>query len=443
MIQARARNAAVVRGLIGMIVCLACCACMPAGKQPSGPVLVALRYDDYCGPPQSGPDEDLVMERELFAACHRVGLVPTVAVIPDTQNLDGRPVVPLSAPASRVRVALLRRLIARGEIEMAQHGYRHDYLVRQALWPVGSPPRTEFAGAAPELQRQRIQAGRAVLMLLLGRAPDIFVPPNNTYDAGTVQALAESGFSVLSGSVFGGVAPASGLAFVPETTAFDDFEAAVNNAARYPGPSVVIAMLHPFRVQHGKYRDGPTVAEIEATLRRIKSVAGVQFTTIGQIAAQHPRLVTAAHLRAAAPTRWAFVSRSLGPITHRVLAGRVANVYWPEGVYRRIQWILWLPAAAGALIGLLGAVLLTGLLRRCLETPAVHAVLGVLALLGTVASVKWALALLTFQAGPFGPRLQVIVAAVATGSLLLGLLLLSRLRRGRTPRLSRGLTSGT
>jgi hypothetical protein len=189
--------------------------------------------------------------------------------------------------------------------------------------------------------------------------------------------------------------------------------------------------LHAYEIRHPGEPDGPNVPQIEATLLRIKALPGVQFTSIGRLAAEHPELVTPSHIRAAVPTRWAFDSRALWHLTRQLIDGRVEEVYWPEAIYRQLWPLLLIPATVGLLFAVGVALLLSGLLRTRSASRLARLFLGLLALVGAAAALQWTRWLFTFRVYPFGPARQFLAAAAVTGCLLLAVLLLASLRRPR------------
>lgn len=82
----------------------------------------------------------------------------------------------------------LSQLVRDEQFELAQHGYRHmEYGCH------------EFGRhRSYEEQARDIAEGAAILKETFGLRPEIFVPPSNTYDVRTLQALANHGFRILS-----------------------------------------------------------------------------------------------------------------------------------------------------------------------------------------------------------------------------------------------------
>lgn len=79
-----------------------------------------------------------------------------------------------------------------------QHGLHHCQEID------GERVATEFAGGRPfESQLRDIEQGRDMLQAALGESfsPDVFTPPCHKYDASTLRALGDLGFSTLSAGV--------------------------------------------------------------------------------------------------------------------------------------------------------------------------------------------------------------------------------------------------
>ena len=322
-------------------------------------VLVGVRLDDYGGAPVQGPDTRLALERELFARLERLGVVPTVSVIPGGRNYLGEAVYPLTAPESAARVALLRELLGRGVIEVALHGETHEY-------PWWEPQGREFAGLSREEQRERLTRAKQSLEALLGMSVNTYVPPNNRYDRATLDALVDAGFGTLSGLVGLGTASRPELSYLPAACQWRFFEEAVRDAAGYPGPTLVVVMLHAFDLgPSAAGRPETSLPEVEATLERLRDVPGVQFTSLGRVAREYPELGRAGHFRAAATLYPFYSSRSLQRVVDYAMQGRSRWPFWPEVTYRRARWVAALPYVAGGLLGLvIGLPLAWGLGRR-------------------------------------------------------------------------------
>jgi peptidoglycan/xylan/chitin deacetylase (PgdA/CDA1 family) len=323
-----------------------------------GPVYVALRYDDYCAAPPSGTDPRWVADHGFLEMFARLGVRPLVAVIPKAESYDGKRVVPFSDPRNAARAHYLAHLFHQRKIDVAQHGLSH------AFRP-GVMPHTEFAGWPWLDQLGMIAEGRQVLEGILGQAPTAFVPPSNTYDAATLHALGALGFRLISGRVGEGVATDARLQYLPGTVEYPRFEGAVRNALNFPGPTIVIGILHPFDAREYTGRAAqPTLAQIEVTLRRVLTLPGVQVTSMEELARQHPELVTARHEQLAHRLSRAALAPVLSPFVFRAYGGRHGWAWWPEQEYQHVALVLEGECGAGVLVVLLAASLLISRRRR-------------------------------------------------------------------------------
>lgn len=232
--------------------------------------IVVFRYDDF------GNDSPRHVENALLAAFRAVQAPITFAVIPfGGSGVGAAPDDDAWTPLDACALGWLRAAQADGTVEVAQHGFAHvDH-------EPASERESEFRGVEPALQRQRLQRGRDVLTQGLGAAPTAFVPPFNTFDAHTAQALVELGFTILSGDksgvVGGGHSP---LRELPSTCTLGKARAAIAAArSSWHAQPVVTVLLHPmeFVGERGALAL-PALQSLLADCRReglpLRSVAG-------------------------------------------------------------------------------------------------------------------------------------------------------------------------
>lgn len=111
------------------------------------------------------------------------------------------------------------------QVGFAVHGRTHE---KKTEFHGGS----EFGGLAVDEQRRRIQAAAADLVGCLDADSSVFVPPFNTYDEQTVDALQDAGFSLVSGGAYfqedyfgeGGFWRDDGLVHLPANLSMEDWE---------------------------------------------------------------------------------------------------------------------------------------------------------------------------------------------------------------------------
>lgn len=100
---------------------------------------------------------------------------------------------------------------------IALHGYNHVYSTKSGgMNPVNK--KSEFAGNAIEVQRQKIRDGFAVLCQK-GLKPDVFFAPSHTFDENTLKALEiETDIRIISDTVANDVYFSDGFFFIPQQT---------------------------------------------------------------------------------------------------------------------------------------------------------------------------------------------------------------------------------
>lgn len=184
---------------------------------------------------------------------------------------------------------------------------RHGRLVEFAVHGYAHRPRTDFSGGSEfggvpaTEQRSMIEEGRSVVRSCTGETPRTFVPPYNTYDHTTTAALADAGFTTVSGGpaftnrYYGRTGPfqARGLVHVPDSAGFvanwsthEFHDARTLRSAfdeTYAEGGVYVQMLH-----HPTFTTGPDESTVSTRkLDRLRSfvryVKGhdVKFMTLG------------------------------------------------------------------------------------------------------------------------------------------------------------------
>ncbi len=145
-------------------------------------ISVCFRFDD----PSATSDHKL--EQEVFEIFARFDVPLCVATIPFARSPAGE----LVRLSTQNALHLLDASRA-GVIEIAQHGHSH---ISRA--PAGRRIRSEFAGLPASEQMRLIREGMEHLESVFDHRIKGFVPPWNSYDRVTAQALDEAGFQFLS-----------------------------------------------------------------------------------------------------------------------------------------------------------------------------------------------------------------------------------------------------
>ncbi len=244
------------------VLCLAWLAAATS-PAPGADRYLVVRYDDYAPaaytysaapgaadaaprPVQAAPD----LEARLFDLFRRHHGRIVVGVIPFP--IDGPaepPRPPAAAPpaaswlsdADNPWVVLLRRGIADGTVEPALHGYEHR---RNA--PLRHRP-GEFAGQPEDWQLGAIRQGRDALCQAIGRPVRVFVPPWNSWDAGTAAALDALGFAWCSADAYHAGYRDGRVRLVPQTASRPQaLLSLLQGEQAAPPGSILVLTTHPF-----------------------------------------------------------------------------------------------------------------------------------------------------------------------------------------------------
>ena len=144
---------------------------------------------------------------------HRVK--PLLGIVPDNQDRK----LNCQKPDPRFW-DVMRSLVERDVIEIAQHGYQHllERDSEHALLTRGNGRRiamSEFAGYSFNEQLEKIQKGRAILQEN-GLFTDYWFAPNHSFDLTTLNALKTTGFTAVSDGLSLRPYKERGLIFVPQ-----------------------------------------------------------------------------------------------------------------------------------------------------------------------------------------------------------------------------------
>jgi peptidoglycan/xylan/chitin deacetylase (PgdA/CDA1 family) len=292
-------------------------------------IRLAFRFDD---PSRSS---DHALERAILA-CFRAASVPlTAAVIPfecggDTPRELTAEAVPHLVEAQR-----------EGVLEIALHGYCHRCLARL---PDGNS--TEFAGIGAERQRAFLTEGKACLEGVFGTRVNGFVPPWNSYDATTLDLLAELGFAYLSADWALVREDDLPLPVLPHTCNLAHLRGAVSEARQFASlDPVIVVILHHFDFAESGSSEAST--DIQRTAELLSWVRGAPDLACTGLEALAARLQPAQCRRNLRLARWrkGLHWRLQRRIPHYSLLGGEAPGF-TYGIARRA--VLGLPPGAGA-----------------------------------------------------------------------------------------------
>ncbi|MDD5405241.1 MAG: DUF2334 domain-containing protein, partial [Sulfuricella sp.] len=233
-------------------------------------IRLALRFDD----PSATSDRGL--EEAIFAAAQTAGIPLTVAVIPFRRQEGGL------IPLSRERAAHLLDAQRAGVIEVAQHGYCHESSRG------GKRPPSEFMGEDASRQIELIGEGRALLGTIFDKTVSGFVPPWNTFDANTTQALEKLKYGYLSASweLDAGCSP--GLSYLPRTCLMVELQETLSALEAFASldPVVVAVMHHHDFSESGNPLAPSDLNRFKVLLQTLTRHERVQTMTLSKLAGE-------------------------------------------------------------------------------------------------------------------------------------------------------------
>jgi hypothetical protein len=231
-------------------------------------IRLALRFDD------PSATSDRALEEGIFAAAQAAGIPLTVAAIP-VRNQSGEPVF-----LSKARVDHLIQAHHDGVIEVAQHGYRHEPA------HAGEKPPSEFREVDFDCQLEIIRNGRSILEEAFGETIVGFVPPWNTFDARTTNALVQSGFRYLSASNAMDANCESALAYLPRTCKMTSLHATLDALGAFASfDPVVIAVMHHYDfVESGNPQATTDLNRFGALLHGLSRNTQLKALTLSELA---------------------------------------------------------------------------------------------------------------------------------------------------------------
>ncbi len=244
-----------------------------------GRIRIVFRYDDYTL-------EQSPLNDTLLAVFSRNKIPLTIGIIPFDEK--GK----LINEFDSSMIDDLKTRIRNREIEVALHGYNHQNIVQKTRFK--RKYYSEFATAGYKAQYAKIKKGLDALDSLLDIHIETFIPPFDTYDNNTLNALTDLGVKTISASIFGATSCVSGnekIMYMPATIAnFDELQSLLS---RYKDENVTIILyFHPytFRGESISYSDEYdisrqiTLTQLDKLLQQVKSqdIDFYTFSTLSQ-----------------------------------------------------------------------------------------------------------------------------------------------------------------
>jgi len=230
-------------------------------------IRLAFRLDD------PSPTSHRGLEEDLLAVLEHHGLPCSFAVVPFRTRPEGEIVL------DKNRAAHIIEAHAKGLLEVALHGYRHERARIE-----GVP--TEFMGVPYADQVQMITRGKTCLETLLGNPIAGFVPPWNSYDANTRLALQECGLRYISAAKVPPSFHRGAPVYVPLTSHVQEVKAAVEDARRFAAarPAVIVVMHH-YDFEEAKQKEAVISLKAFADLAAwLAQQADIKISTLAEVA---------------------------------------------------------------------------------------------------------------------------------------------------------------
>ncbi|MFP5221218.1 MAG: DUF2334 domain-containing protein [Acidobacteriota bacterium] len=244
------------------------------GKRRAERIKVVLRYDDYSAL------SDFAIEEAILDVLRRHGLRAVFGVIPFAVPV-GSCNAQEEAPLEGKKANALRSSVQEGLVEAALHGCQHQYLPRFNYLN----GYTEFEGLPVAEQSELIARGNAELERITGSKARCFIPPFNSYDEGTIEALRQNGIKCLSAAVFDPVPGQAELLLVPHTCSLPQLREAVELARQGSSAApIVVALFHSFDfVESGQKHSCISMKEFDALITWLARQDDVDVVTVSRM----------------------------------------------------------------------------------------------------------------------------------------------------------------
>ena len=233
-------------------------------------IKVILRFDD------PSATSNHLLERQIIECLESKNAKATFAVIPFKRQDKEHDYSDTSWANHLVKGQLS------GITEIALHGYSHE---KRGLTPQDSP--TEFSGVDADTQEEMIREGADHLRAIFGKnSISGFIPPWNSYDANTLQALENQRIRYISaGAIYSGKYKTS-MMHLPRTCQFIDIKGAVVEARRYAKlePTVIAVMHHYDFIEDGTKTARLSLSGFSELLAWISAQSDLSFHTLGDLA---------------------------------------------------------------------------------------------------------------------------------------------------------------
>ena len=215
---------------------------------------IVFRYDDYALKTNNLHEQVIGLFQK-----HHIPLV--LGVIPCDANER------VISEADFSFLPVLKKGINEETVEIALHGLNHKKIIEG-----------EFGKLPYPEQLRRISKGKLVLDSILNCKIVTFIPPWNTYDDITLEALHQTGFQTISSALCVGQSFSNPyLNYYPETLEdFDHINTVLDQNKNRKG--IIVLMFHAY-----SFTNKFTLHNLDQLLGTLKSRKNIQFVTFNQL----------------------------------------------------------------------------------------------------------------------------------------------------------------
>lgn len=195
---------------------------------------LVFRLDDYSA------ISDSAFEDKLLGLMDKYDIPCTFGIVPFVYEDEWDPSTQVEHELTQEKIEKLRPYIDSDLVEVALHGYHHH---TQAIRKNGHIP-GEFFGMSLEEQDSKIRRGKEFLENGFSTDVTTFIPPWNTYDLATLEALEKNQVICIStGNRFGPVRTEGTIKYLPALCTLIDIRSTVQKVRKIGLDDVVIVVL--------------------------------------------------------------------------------------------------------------------------------------------------------------------------------------------------------
>ena len=238
-------------------------------------IKIAFRLDD---PSAISPID---IEKNLIDIFSHHELSCTFGVIPNVtlgNFRDTDPADTLTLPDEKIQI--FKQAAKNNILDIALHGYEHKTIVTDCN------EHSEFRGADLNSQLTKIRVGKNLLEQQIETTISTFIPPWNTYDENTLNALIHNKITCISSNRYQPYSQKTNINFIPITIEFPDLKSAVDTARinKDSEPNIII-LMHPYDFKEsGDNRAQYNCQDVYELLHWINQQDDLDVFTVSQLA---------------------------------------------------------------------------------------------------------------------------------------------------------------